>query len=238
VTTLSAIKEPIAALLLELPQRDIGGYLPTWKELCQQVQWARDRGAAVHLDGARLWEAAPYYAASARKSVADIAGLFDSVYVSFYKGLGGITGSCVAGDRELIDELSVWRTRHGGRPFMLWPYAASALTVLRERRTDMNAYYRRARALAKELRLIDGLDVLPDEVRSPLMHVRIAATADQMQERVRQIATTDRLWTLPRPFIIEGSRLRRYEVQIGRASMQLSLDEMVSAFRRLAGRRR
>ena len=233
--TLEAIREPIAALLIELPQRDIGGYLPTWSELVSQVEWARARGAAVHLDGARIWEAAPYYAASAKKSLADIAELFDSIYVSFYKGLGGISGSCVLGDRDVIDEVSIWRTRHGGRPYMLWPYAASALTVLRDRPSDMAAYYRRARALAKRLRDIEQIDVLPDEVRSPLMHLRFAVTIEVMESRAREIATRDRLWTLGRPFISEGSHLQRYEFQVGRASMELSLDEMVAVFRELAG---
>ncbi|HVA70622.1 MAG TPA: beta-eliminating lyase-related protein, partial [Acidimicrobiales bacterium] len=111
LASLRNVSEPLAALLLELPQRDLGGTLPTWKELCQQVSWARERGAAVHLDGARLWEAAPYYAKTQQKSVADVAGLFDSVYVSFYKGLGAIAGCCVAGETDVIDELSVWRTR-------------------------------------------------------------------------------------------------------------------------------
>jgi threonine aldolase len=233
--TLNDIHEPIAALLIELPQRDIGGYLPTWDELVSQVEWARTRGAAVHLDGARIWEAAPYYAASAKKSVADIAALFDSIYVSFYKGLGGISGSCVIADKDVIDEVSLWRTRHGGRPYMLWPYAASALTVLRERPRDMTAYYRRALALAKRLRTIEEIDILPDEVRSPLMHLRFAETAEVMESRVREIATRDQIWTFLRPFISEGTNLQRYEYQVGRASMDLNLDEMVAVFRELAG---
>jgi len=233
--TLEEIHEPIAALLIELPQRDIGGYLPTWNELVSQVGWAHARGAAVHMDGARIWEAAPYYAASAKKSLVDIAELFDSIYVSFYKGLGGISGSCVIGDRDVIDEASLWRTRHGGRPYMLWPYAASALTVLRERPGDMAGYYRRARALATQLRDIDGIDVLPDEVRSPLMHLRFAETIDVMESRVRAIVERDHLWTFGRPFISEGTHLQRYEFQVGKASMKLNLDEMVAAFRELAG---
>ncbi|OYV64491.1 MAG: hypothetical protein B7X07_06275 [Actinobacteria bacterium 21-64-8] len=233
--SLEEIKEPLGALLLELPQRDIGGYLPTWRELEAQVQWARERGAAVHMDGARLWEAAPYYAASAKKSLADVAALFDTIYVSFYKGLGGISGSCVAGDADVIDELSLWRTRHGGRPYMLWPYAASALTVLRERRNDMAKYYRRARALAKELRAIEGLDVLPDEVKSPLMHVRFGATKAQMETRVRALAQSRGIWSFARPFVSEGTRLQRYEFQVGRASMELRLDQIVEAFTQLAG---
>ena len=234
--TLNDIKEPIGALLIELPQRDIGGYLPTWKELSAQVNWARERGAALHLDGARLWEAAPYYATSAKKSLADIADLFDTVYVSFYKGLGGISGSCVAGDQDVIDEVSLWRTRHGGRPFMLWPYAASAQTVL-TRRSEMATYFRRARALATELRAVDGLDVLPDQVRSPLMHLRFRATVDEMRERAAQIAQSHGVWTFAQPFVSEGTRLQRYEFQVGRASMALSIDETVAIITRLAGHR-
>ena len=238
LSTLNELKEPLAALLIELPQRDIGGYLPTWKELSAQVAWARERGAATHLDGARLWEAAPYYASSARKSLADITHLFDTVYVSFYKGLGGISGSCVAGDRDVIDEVDLWRTRHGGRPYMLWPYAASALTVVRERPQEMAKYFRRARALAREIRGIGGVDVLPDEVRSPLMHLRFSATIDQMENRARAIAESEQVWTFARPFISEGTQLQRYEYQIGRASMELSVAETLAIIARLAGETR
>src|SRR5580693_1242077 len=48
---LEGVRQPVAALLLELPQRALGGTLPTFAELTKQVRWARDRGAAVHLDG-------------------------------------------------------------------------------------------------------------------------------------------------------------------------------------------
>ena len=235
LSTLKSVAEPLGAILWELPQRDIGGYLPTWSQLTSQVAWARQRGIACHLDGARLWEAAPFYAATAKKSIADIAALFDTVYVSFYKGLGGISGSCVAGDADVIDEVSIWRTRHGGRAYMLWPYAASALTVLRSRRDDMPAYYRRAKALAARLREIDGIEVWPDEVRSPLMHLRFESTAKQMEQRVRKIAREQKILTLPYIFSRDDARHQRYEFQIGRASMEFSLDEMVEIFTQLAG---
>ena len=233
--TLAAIKEPVGALLVELPQRDLGGHLPTWSELVAIVEWARERGAAVHLDGARLWEAAPYYASAARKGLAEVSGLFDTVYVSFYKGLGGISGCCVAGDRDVIDELAVWRTRHGARPYMLWPYAASALTVLRERPRDMATYYRRARAIAQRLRGLDDLEVLPERVRSPLMHLRFRASLDEMRARAREIAETDSVWTFAHPFVSEGPRLQRYEFQVGRATMALGLDRTVEVIGRLSG---
>ncbi len=235
--SLASIKEPVGALLVELPQRDLGGHLPTWNELVAIVEWARERGAAVHLDGARLWEAAPYYATGAKKDLAAISALFDTVYVSFYKGLGAIAGCCVAGTREVIDELEVWRVRHGARPYMMWPYAASALSVVRERPRDMFAYYRRAQAIAREIRALDGPDVLPERVRSPMMHLRIRATRDEMDARVAEVAESTSVWTFTRPFVSEGHRLQRYEFQVGRATMELSLDEAVAIIARLNGQR-
>ena len=86
IDDLTAIAEPAAALLIELPQRDLGGQQPDWEDLQAQVAWARDRGAAVHLDGARLWESAAGY----DRPLAEIAALFDTVYVSFYKGIGAL----------------------------------------------------------------------------------------------------------------------------------------------------
>jgi threonine aldolase len=104
---LTDVAEPPAALLLELPQREIGGRLPEWDGLVAQTSWARSRGAAVHLDGARLLESLPFY----ERSAAEVAALFDSVYVSLYKGLGGVAGW--GGAR---DEGRVAPAREGGHP--------------------------------------------------------------------------------------------------------------------------
>ncbi|UQS25617.1 beta-eliminating lyase-related protein [Amycolatopsis thermalba] len=95
---LEAVGEPLAAVVWELPQRDLGGVLPAWDELAAQVGYARSRGAAAHVDGARLWEAQPFYGTEFPK----IAGLFDSVYVSLYKGLQGVRGAVLAGDEALV----------------------------------------------------------------------------------------------------------------------------------------
>ena len=230
---LSGVHQPIAALLLELPQRALGGTLPTWTELTKQVRWARDRGAAVHLDGARLWEASAYYSSAHRKSLVEVAGLFDTVYVSFYKGLGGLGGCCVAGDREVIDELSVWRTRHGGRVFMMWPYAASALTVLAARLPRMPAYFRHAKAIGRALRGIDRVEVLPDPPQSPMLHARLAVTLDGLVANAKAIARSDKVWTFARPFASEGPALQRCELSVGDATMELDADEIAGLFERL-----
>jgi threonine aldolase len=233
--TLAQIREPVAALLLELPQRGLGGTLPSWDELKAQVTWARERGAAVHLDGARLWDASPFYAKSYGKSLRDIAGLFDTVYVSFYKGLGGISGCCVASDADVIDELSVWRTRHGGRMIMMWPYAASALTSLSERLPRMPKYYRHALAIARAVRDIPGVEVMPNPVQSPMLHVRFSATLGDLKARVAEIAKTEKIWTFSRPWVSEGPTLQRFELHVGDATLQLQPAEIRGLFERLAG---
>ena len=232
---LTEIREPVAALLLELPQRELGGTLPPWDELVAQVSWARQRGAAVHLDGARLWEAAPFYDKFHRKSLQDIAGLFDTVYVSFYKGLGGIAGCCVAGDAELIEELTVWRTRHGGRCFMLWPYAASALTVVRSRLPLMAKYYRHAVRISRALHGVPGIEVLPDPVQSPMMHLRLAVGLDEMRAGVVDLAKAEKIWTFARPFFSEGPRLQRVELQVGSATLQFTPSEVRRLLERIVG---
>jgi threonine aldolase len=231
---LERVHQPLAVLLLELPQRALGGTLPTWDELVAQVAWAKDRDAAVHLDGARLWEAAPFYARTRRKSMRDVAKLFDTIYVSFYKGLGGLGGCCVAGDRDVIDELSVWRTRHGGRIFMMWPYAASALTVLDERLPRMAAYARHAQAIARAVSRVPGVEVLPDPPQSAMLHVRLATSVERLRTEAMRIARTERVWTFARPFASEGPGLQRCELSVGDATLQLSAAEVAELLGQLA----
>src|SRR5207248_1654236 len=83
--------EPFGTLLLELPLRDAGYLLPSWDELTATVAAARERGAKVHFDGARIWETTTHFG----HGLGAIAGLADSVYVSFYKTLGGISGAAL-----------------------------------------------------------------------------------------------------------------------------------------------
>jgi threonine aldolase len=232
--SLDLVRQPVGTLLLELPQRDLGGTLPTWAELRAQVRWARDRGAAAHLDGARLWEAAPYYQATANKTMRDVAALFDTIYVSFYKGLGGLGGCCVAGDRDVIDELSVWRTRHGGRLFMLWPYAASARTVLAARLPRMPRYYRHARAIGRALKGVPGVEVVPDPPQSAMLHVRLSTTIDGLRAAALRVAKDTKVWTFAAPFASDGPRLQRCELSVGDATLELTAKEVASLVGRLA----
>jgi threonine aldolase len=190
---LAAVAEPVAALLLELPQRDLGGMLPAFDDLVAQTGWARDRGAAVHLDGARLWEAAAGY----RKTPAEVATLFDTIYVSFYKGVGALPGCCVAGTAGDVAQVKEWRRRLGGTLYALWPAAASARNRLPGALAEMPARMEHAHAVAAALEAVPGIRVLPSPPQTPMMHVWLSTTAEAYAANAKRLAETDKLWVSP-----------------------------------------
>ena len=230
---LDTVADPPAALVIELPQRDLGGWLPSWDELVSQVDWVRERGGAAHLDGARLWEASPFYSRSAGKSIVEVAALFDTVYVSFYKGLGAIAGCCVAGEHEVIEELQLWRRRHGGTPYGLWPYAASAKSALDARADRFDAYFARAQQIGRSLRRVEGVEVLPYPVQSAMLHVRLRGPRSRIVNRMMSIAKRDRIWMFAGPHASDGPNLHRFEFNVGDATMQLSVTEIRQLFERV-----
>ncbi|MFK4111610.1 threonine aldolase family protein [Streptomyces sp. NPDC002176] len=142
------LDEPFGALMLELPLRDAGFLLPSWEELTGTVEAARDREAVVHFDGARLWEATEHLG----RPLDEIAALADSVYVSFYKSLGGLGGAALACPASLAEEARAWRHRYGGMVFQQFPTALSALVGLDRELPRLPAYVRHARVVAAALR--------------------------------------------------------------------------------------
>ncbi len=226
---LEAIHEPFAALLIELPQREIGGWLPAWDDLVAQVEWARSRGAAIHLDGARLWESAPFY----DRPLSEIAALFDTVYVSFYKGLGGTAGGMLLGEKDLVAEAREWRHRHGGTLFNLWPYAAAGLAGLRLRLPRMPAYLAHARAIAAALSRIDGVAVTPDPPHTPMMHIYLRTTPEAVIAGTRRLATEERLWSFGGSRVAETPGWRWVELSVGDAALALTPEEVAAAVRAL-----
>lgn len=119
VLRLPPVERP-AVVLIEVPNRVLGCKTYTFSELEKISSLCKAAGVALHMDGARLWEIEPYYQATAGKSFADLAALFDSVYVSFYKGLRGVAGAMlVHNDNEFIAEAKVWQRRAGGNVFTL-----------------------------------------------------------------------------------------------------------------------
>jgi len=226
---LDAIAEPIAALLLELPQREIGGVLPPWEELEAQAAWARDRGAALHLDGARIWETAPFYA----RSYAEIAAPFDTVYVSFYKILGGVAGAALLGDTDVIARARVWLRRHGGNLVSMYPMVLSARAGLRDRLPRIAGYCERARAVARLLAALPGVRVNPDPPDTNMMHAFFPVDADRLVDASAALARETRvsLVTAARACDVPGWCVT--EIVIGDGAAAIPDDELDALLRRM-----
>ncbi|MGY1754135.1 threonine aldolase family protein [Blastococcus sp. SYSU D01042] len=227
---LDAVAERPAALLVELPQRDLGGQQPAFEDVVAQAEWAHERGAAAHLDGARLWEAAAGYG----RSPAEVAGPFDTVYVSFYKGIGALAGCCLAGPEDVVAEVREWRRRLGGTLFGLWPGAASALSCLRRRLPLMPAYLERARAVADAVRDLPGVTVVPDPPQTPMLHLLLRTSREAFTAAGRQLAE-DGLWTWEQPTVTGDPGTVRVELPVGDATLALGIDEIRTAIAALAG---
>lgn len=161
------LETDIACLLLELPQREIGGQLPDYEILEAISEYCRDKGIKLHLDGARLYEILPHYG----KTAEEVCALFDSVYISFYKGIGGIAGAILAGSEEFTKESKVWKRRHGGDLISLYPYIMSADHYFDQRIKKMEQYYEGAKELAALFNSCQGVSTLPEKPVSNMFHV-------------------------------------------------------------------
>jgi threonine aldolase len=223
---LTAIAEAPAALLIELPQRDLGGQQPSFDDLVAQVDWARLRGAAAHLDGARLWESAAGYG----RPPAEIAALFDTVYVSFYKGIGALAGCAVAGPDDIVAQVREWRQRMGGTLYGLWPSAASALTCLAVRKPRFPAYLEHARAIAAALADVPGITVIPDPPETPMMHLLVRASTDGYAAAARKLAADRGIWTPPRSMPTADPGVQRIELSVGDGTLEFDPAELAEIF--------
>ena len=128
---------------------------------------ARARGLAVHLDGARLWNAA----AATGVPLADLAACADTVMVTLSKGLGCPVGSVLALPSALRDHAWRIRRRLGGAMRQVGVLAAAALYALDHHRERLSDDHRRARDLARAVGSIPGVRVVPPETNIVMIHL-------------------------------------------------------------------
>lgn len=230
---IEGVAEPLAAVVFELPQRDIGGQLPGWDDLVEQATRTAELGAARHLDGARIWEAQPGY----DRGLDEIAGLFDTVYVSLYKLLEAPRGALLVGDRDFIRQAFVWALRLGGDSAGNWPNAAIALMGLDEILPRVKDYHAHAIAIAAALGARD-IDVVPSPPQTPLFHVHLPVSMEAaMAAHQELLSTTDtvlfqRLMSSPKP---TESRL---EISVMEHVMDFEADELAELLAEIVARAR
>ena len=227
VDDVRAIADPLGAFLVELPQREIGAQLPAWDDLVALCDAARATGANLHLDGARLWEAAPFY----ERSHAEIAALFDSVYVSFYKGLGAMAGAVLAGDAGFVAEARVWQHRHGGRLVTIAPLALSAERGFERNLPNMGAYRDRAVAIAERFAAIDGIDVVPAPPQTNTFHVFLRGDRDELESRAHAYARDTGTFVFARLAPTVNPAMWKWEFVAGDATLELEPEAIEAAVR-------
>ncbi|WNQ11423.1 beta-eliminating lyase-related protein [Paenibacillus aurantius] len=225
----TGLKEDIGCLLLELPQRELGGELPAYETLKAISAYCREKGIPLHLDGARLFEILPYYG----KTAAEVSELFDSVYLSFYKGLGGVAGAILAGSRDFMAETVPWKRRYGGDLISLYPYILSADYYYEQRSSCMEQYYREARELAALFNECHpAVSTRPPVPVSNMFHVHLRAPKEKLEAMLAGLYEETGIgmtgWVAEK-----DGHVSSFEISVGDQYGRIPKEELREAFRKL-----
>jgi threonine aldolase len=161
---------PVSRLLaLENTHNRCGGRAlhPTYIDAAGAL--AHDRGLQLHIDGARLWNAA----VALNESLARLVAAADSVNVCFSKGLGAPVGSALAGSRAFIRQARRMRKQVGGGMRQAGILAAACHVALDEMVDRLADDHDNARLLAQGLAAIDGLILDPQAVETNIVYFDI-----------------------------------------------------------------
>jgi len=177
-------KAPIvAALALENTHNWGGGRVFSAAAMGDRIGWAKAHGLRVHIDGARLFNAA----VATGSPVADLVAGADTVSVCFSKGLGAPIGSCLVGTREVIGRADRIRQRLGGGMRQAGILAAAALHALEHHVDRLVEDHTRARALAEALERT-GVGQPLHPIESNIVQFRIADRFGSALELVQAAA--------------------------------------------------
>src|SRR5690349_16994744 len=146
-----------------------GGRVIPLDSLQRTAAFAREQGIPVHLDGARLFNAA----VASGVDVAQYAACADSVSICLSKGLGAPVGSLIAGGGEFWVRAQLVRKRLGGWMRQAGVLAAAGLYALEHNVARLAADHALARDLARALHGLPGLHCPPDEIETNMVMVQV-----------------------------------------------------------------
>jgi threonine aldolase len=158
-------RPPTSLICLENTVNMAGGTVyPTRivEEICDHAQ---ERGIHVHLDGARVFNAATHL----NERVAGMTKKFDSVQFCLSKGLGAPVGSMIVGSREFIERCRPIRKMLGGGLRQAGVLAAAGLVALEEGPKRLQIDHDNAQVLARELSRVPGIALEPSKVQTNII---------------------------------------------------------------------
>lgn len=183
----SSIKPPeyhnprARVVAIENTHNRAGGRIFPQRDVLEIAKTARSYGLALHLDGARIWNAS----VATGLSVAELCAPFDTVSVCFSKGLGAPVGSALASDKDTIVRARRFRKMLGGGARQIGIVAAGARYALEHHRERLAEDHAAAKQIGQALRDIPGVSV-PD-VETNIVMFDVPAPADRIAKRAREL---------------------------------------------------
>lgn len=182
----TALRYPPAALVcVENTHNRRGGAVIPPDDLAELKRAAEHVHLPVHMDGARIFNAA----AALNLHVRQLAQYADTVQFCFSKGLGAPVGSALAGSAEFIEQARRNRRLVGGAMRQAGVIAAAALAALEEMPKRLHEDHANARRLAERLQEIPELRLNPDDYPTNIVIVhtkRVGASAQEASDALKQ----------------------------------------------------
>ena len=169
---------PTGLICLENTHNFGGGSVMSAADGAEICQNAHDLNLPVHLDGARIFNAAT----ALNESVAELTKSVDSVQFCLSKGLGAPVGSMILGDKDFIAEARTWRKRFGGGMRQVGIIAAAGLIALEESPKILHLDHENARILAEGAANIKGILINPERVQTNIVIFDVSETGKTSAE--------------------------------------------------------
>ncbi len=163
---------PTGLICLENTHNFGGGSVMSASETDEICTNAHKLNLPVHLDGARIFNAA----VAQSETVANLTKAVDSVQFCLSKGLGAPVGSMIAGDKDFIDEARIWRKRFGGGMRQAGILAAAGLIALEESPKTLHIDHENAKRLAEGAANIKGISIDAERVQTNIVIFDVTET--------------------------------------------------------------
>ena len=168
---------------LENTHNKAGGTIYPLEEIQKIHDLARNRKLALHLDGARLWNASVATGIAPR----EYARFFDTVSVCFSKGLGAPVGSALTGTRTIIESARKYRKIFGGGMRQGGILAAGALFALDHNIDRFKEDHTNAKLLAKELNNLTGIHLDLNSVQTNIVIFDMSSRLENAEEIISKL---------------------------------------------------
>jgi threonine aldolase len=213
-----------ALISLENTHNMAGGTVYPTKLAFEICDKAHDLGIPVHLDGARIFNAAIYLGEDA----AEITKKFDSIQFCLSKGLGAPVGSMIAGSREFIERCRSIRKMLGGGMRQAGVLAAAGLIALEKGPRRLQVDHDNAKFLATQLAEIPGITLDPAKVQTNIVIFDLKKSGWSSADFLQALAKRNVL-AVP----VDNERVRMVaHLDVGRADIETAASRVKEVLKR------